>query len=435
MVSGRREVGALTHHLISFIGAGDYELAHYRFPDWSTAEEARFFGAALLQYLRHQVANSSGRHGVDRVVFIGTARSAFNALPEAFGLRSPALAGCVSSLRTAARDGDEGRLRPLLAELAGPLAAHVGLPCELRVLPDASSSESQIDAVAVIVEGILERDRVTLDVTHGLRHLPMLALTAALLLRHARKAEIAGIWYGALDLRQGREAAPAVDLAGLLEVANWVSAFAIYEHSGDFGPFAECLSDPQMTQATEKLREASFLERAARLVMLPDAIDAFTKAAPSPWPGMAGLFENSIRKRLEDVAGIDLYRRQRQLTYLNIRTGDPIRAAVYAYEALITFAALRKRWNPRDPGRREQISGLLRTNRSSQQLASELGNGRDWAQTANAIRRLRNAVAHADEAGLSEGELLWEMLTNRATFSERMTAYVELILPKNPNSP
>jgi len=420
----------MTHHLISFIGAGNYELAHYRFPDWSTADEARFFGAALVLYLQHQAAKSSSQHGVDRVVFIGTARSAFDALPEALGLRSPALAGLENSLRKAAREGDEQRLRPLLAELGEPLAEHVGLPCDLRVLPNADLPESQIAAVAVIVEGIAERDRVTLDVTHGLRHLPMLALTAALVLRHARKAEIAGIWYGALDLRRGREAAPAVDLAGLLEVANWISAFAIYEHSGDFGPFAARLAKAGMTNAASKLRAASFLERAARLESLPATIDTFTRAAPSPWPGMAGLFEAPLRVRLKGLAAADLYRRQRRVAIINIRAGDPLRATAYAYEALVTLVASSIGRNPRNQSCRKQTSDEMACDKKLAALARDLGKDGTWSMAVTRLRLLRNAVVHSDESKIQRWKTMRAALSSRKDFRHTMGEQIEILLPK-----
>ena len=79
-------------------------------------------------------------------------------------------------------------------------------------------------------------DRVDLDVTHGFRHLPMLAILAALHLRSVRGAEIGGIWYGAYDPDSG--AAPVHDLAGLLHIADWLQALHTYDKDGDYGAFA-----------------------------------------------------------------------------------------------------------------------------------------------------------------------------------------------------
>jgi hypothetical protein len=65
----------------------------------------------------------------------------------------------------------------------------------------------------------------------------MLALLAALYLRRVRGARVGRIWYGAFDPDSGD--VPVHDLSGLLNIADWLEALAVYDRCGDYGVFGE----------------------------------------------------------------------------------------------------------------------------------------------------------------------------------------------------
>ncbi len=418
----------MTHHLVSFIGkSADYREMHYRFSGWTTDHQYKLFGLALVSFFRR--SGSEETPPIDRVVFVGTAGSSFDTLSALVGCPPDGVATVNQNLR---RAGQSGRLEVVQCHanhLAPHLSEVLGLPCALRVIPDAAAQETQIEAVKLIAAGIEPDDLVTLDVTHGLRHLPMLALTTALLLRHARKAKVAGIWYGAKDLVGPREPAPAVDLAGLLEVANWVSAFAIFEHSRDFGPFADRLEAAGMAEhAVELLREASFLERATRLESLQQALAKFDFAAGTGWPGLAGLFERPVKGRLSEVSDSDLYAQQRSLALLNAKAGDPLRAVLFAYEALVTLLALRERSDPRRHDIRERINKSLS---EPSTLAREISKDHNWINSVILLKDLRNKLAHADQLLFGKrGGKVSDRLHSHAKFSNEIRRLIGTLLPK-----
>ncbi|TVQ93803.1 MAG: TIGR02221 family CRISPR-associated protein [Chromatiaceae bacterium] len=123
----------------------------------------------------------------------------------------------------------------------------------LERIPYARDSAEQVELLRIMAAHVEADDRVDLDVTHGFRHLPMLAILAALHLGSVRRARIGGIWYGAFDPGSGE--APVHDLAGLLHIADWLQALHRYDKDGDYGAFAHLLGP-----AGALLEDAAFFE-------------------------------------------------------------------------------------------------------------------------------------------------------------------------------
>jgi len=69
-----------------------------------------------------------------------------------------------------------------------------------------------------------------LDLTHGFRHLPMLAYAGALYLAALRpEVKVVGCWHGMLDNGQGR----FINLLPLVELPEWLNALRLLEERGD----------------------------------------------------------------------------------------------------------------------------------------------------------------------------------------------------------
>ena len=107
-------------------------------------------------------------------------------------------------------------------------------------------------------------EQVSLDLTHGLRHLPMLGLLSAMYLQIAKKVTIEGIYYGAFDLipkSDINQFAPVLRLDGLLKIADWINALQGLDKTGDIAPFSELLQREGLNSETAGLlKKAAFFE-------------------------------------------------------------------------------------------------------------------------------------------------------------------------------
>lgn len=103
-----------------------------------------------------------------------------------------------------------------------------------------------------ILQGLLDAvdgaDRVTLDLTHGFRHLPMLDLLCVLFLEQACGIRVEAIYFGALEMTGGG-VTPMLRVDGLLHMARWLQAHT-YDKDGDYGVFRPLFEAEGRAQAT-----------------------------------------------------------------------------------------------------------------------------------------------------------------------------------------
>jgi CRISPR-associated DxTHG motif protein len=97
-------------------------------------------------------------------------------------------------------------------------------------IPNGDSTEeiaNIIDQVAVLIE---PGARLTIDITHGLRHVPIVMYALALYLSSLREVAIAGAWYGKLETSLPTK--PLINLKPLLELPRWFHAVEIFRETG-----------------------------------------------------------------------------------------------------------------------------------------------------------------------------------------------------------
>jgi CRISPR-associated Csx2 family protein len=163
--------------LITFLGkgqqgAGGYRKARYVFPDGSQKETA-YFGLAAAESCQAQT-----------VRILGTSGSMWDVLLLEQGDTSchetqwDELAAAVS------RDA----VSQIQLSAVENLLNRQGAQCfQLRLIPYGFDDREQIDILRALTEGIDSRQNIILDITHGLRHLPMLGLLSAFYRRRTRR--------------------------------------------------------------------------------------------------------------------------------------------------------------------------------------------------------------------------------------------------------
>ena len=92
----------------------------------------------------------------------------------------------------------------------------------------------------VYADAVNNEDEIVLDITHGFRSLPVLALPAIAYLRQVKNVEFKHILYGAFEAKDGgKNETPIFDLTPFVSLLDWTNAVNVFQHSGDARPLAK----------------------------------------------------------------------------------------------------------------------------------------------------------------------------------------------------
>lgn len=366
--------------LVSFLGRArqdpktGYKEATYRFPDGEQRITA-FFGLALREVL-----------SPERLVLLGTSGSMWDVLVEhlaTVGQDEDLRLRLIEAATTNAVNGH------LLAQVTPLVERALGLPCTLCLIDYGRDAEGQKRILAAIA-GSVPEGKVSLDLTHGFRHLTALGLLSAFFLERVIRLEIAGLYYGALEMTEAG-ITPVVRLDGLMAVQRWIDALDRYDQSGDYGVFTPLLiADGVPEDKARCLQEAAFHERNFNLADAARKIGTFLPELARGLAGMSELFRDRLARRLEWARSGTLSAHQRQLAHLYLERRDFVRAAVLGWESVITRECETHDLDRDDfakGGGRDQAEWALRTRLEA--------NGEDWKTSPyNRLKALRNSLAH-----------------------------------------
>ena len=175
----------MSQTLISFLGRvpkteNGYRPTTYTFnsePDEPTA----FIGWTLHRRLKP-----------DRLVILGTTGSMWDHLFE----KDFVLGEEAENERLLLQEATEKKevTTTLLKSLTPLLEKRLRCEIQLLIIPYCRTENEQLELLRIMAAAVNTGDLVHLDVTHGFRHLPMIALLSALHLRKVRNADIRGIW-------------------------------------------------------------------------------------------------------------------------------------------------------------------------------------------------------------------------------------------------
>lgn len=362
---------------ISFLGRvakgrEGYARARYLFAG-DRVVEAAFFGFALAECLRPA-----------RLAVLGTGGSMWHTLLEIAG-------ACGSDAAARARLAEaceEGRTQPAdLEQPARLLAGRLGCEVRLGLIPYGRTQEEQMRILEAVADQVVEGEDVALDVTHGLRHLPMLGLLSALLLRAVRGARVRGVYYGALDMTEAG-LTPVLELSGLLAVADWAQALARLEAGGDYGALARELAPVGLNaEVAEALSKAAFYEQVCRYGQAVNQLNRARSGLKRGLEGPARLFAGTLMRELDRVKAATPAWRQYLLARSAFERGDYLRAVTLLQEAVL--AAFSQAGRPlRGWYRRAALAKAIREG-----AFGPPGLGEVFAR----LTSLRNALVHADQ--------------------------------------
>lgn len=352
--------------LISFLGKGrasnqtGYRTARYRF-DAGFARETPFFGLALVDYLKPE-----------RLILVGTRGSMWDVFFDA-GANDGDAAELIEAVEAERVDS------AMLDAFEARFSERLGIPVTCLLIPYARDTAEQTAVLGQLAGTLSRNESVWLDVTHGFRHLPMLALVAARYLTHVVGVRVEELYYGALEMTPPGGDTPVLRLSGLMTMLDWVEALSTYEHSGDYGVFAELLAADGLDKSCAGLlARAAFFERTGNPVKAREALGSVFASIENHAGPMGGLFRKALTDRVRWFRQATRAKWEHSLGTAYLERGDYLRAATYLYEAFVSRAVETAHADPNDFEQRKSAYNAART---SQPQVKQL-------------EYLRNAMAH-----------------------------------------
>lgn len=365
--------------LISFLGRvpksekDGYRKTRYQFDDHSQTEAVSFIGWSLIERLKPE-----------SVVILGTSGSMWDHLLSSMSKEFDEELHVELLEQVEAKNVDQTQLNKFEAAFE----QHLGIPCRLVIIPYGKNMDEQIQIMEIIAEQVDENQSVSLDVTHGFRHLPMLGLISAQYLQRLKKAKIIGIYYGMYDadLKHGE----VYDLKGLLQLNNWVFALSQFDKDGDYGVFTAPLQqDGFAEQGINALKQAAYFERVFNVSKARQQLSTFKKVLGDELPGAGKLFTQALKDRVEWSNANNLQAHQRKLAHFYLDNHDFVRAAVFGVEAFITSLML--------PDEKEYFHDD-RYNAETAFIKDYTRGDSRKVGTYKDLKKIRNSLAHGSEA-------------------------------------
>ena len=274
--------------LISLIGKSKadpqtgYRKAHYSFePNFSRT--VSFFGLALLDYAKPE-----------RLILAGTAGSMWDVFFEHQQTDDETALALMDAVEK------EAVTAQMLAIHEQRLSEKLGIPVQCLLISYARNEAEQTTILTDLADHLAPGEKIILDVTHGFRHLPMLALVAARYLARVRGVQVQEVYYGALEMTDpATQQTPVLRLSAMLHMLDWVDALAVYEHSGNYGIFAPLLQQDGMpAERANLLAQAAYFERSGNPVQAKQSLSgAHNHVRNHPGP-LGQLFKTTLTEHI-----------------------------------------------------------------------------------------------------------------------------------------
>ena len=305
-------------------------------------------------------------------------------------------------------------------------------PCQVRALVGCSGFDGtclnsalsrfdereQLQLLKIMADEVEYKDRVHIDVTHGFRHLPMVALTSALHLQSVKDASVSGLWYSVF---QGSQVpAKAVKLNGLLAIADSVRAVAMFDKDGDYTSLSKLFenNEPVGSNLSQLLKTAAFYENTLNFRDAKAQIQKLNSAISRHRNSLSielQLIIPEIERRISWAESTEIVDRMAKVVRRSLNNGDYLRAALVLFEAIITSAC--------------EDRGLDASNFDSRkkvqlELEEHLSETRSTALPYYLeLRSIRNSLAHGNEAPSSN---VARIFGNSAALSNSLTETLNL---------
>ena len=352
--------------LISLLGKSKldaqtgYRTAKYRFSD-GTTREVPFFGLGLMDCIKPA-----------KLILAGTSGSMWDVFFDHQKTGDEALLPLIDAVASESVTPD------MLAVHEQRLSEKFGIPVQCILISYARDASEQAAVLTRLAEAVQPGENIVLDITHGFRHLPMLALVAARYLTHVRRVSVKDVYYGALEMTQDGQT-PVLNLGGMLQMLDWVEALAVYDKSSDYGVFSGLLqADGMQPTRAQMLAQAAYFERSNNPVQARQNLMGAFNPVQAHQGTLGRLFSEPLARNIEWIRHGDRADWELALADRCLARKDYLRAAIYLFEGLVSHAV------------RQQGDNITRFD--DREAARKLA--QQDLPDAKRLARLRNALAH-----------------------------------------
>ncbi|MCB1975239.1 MAG: TIGR02221 family CRISPR-associated protein [Burkholderiaceae bacterium] len=353
--------------LISFLGKSasnaqtGYRTANYVFEP-GFEREVPFFGMALLEYLKPQ-----------KLILAGTAGSMWDVF---FDHQHTDDDGLLALMEAVPRQAVTPEMLTIHEQR---LTEKLGIPVQCLLISYARDEAEQTAILTDLAGAISKGERIVLDVTHGFRHLPMLALVAARYLQHVRGVQVQEVYYGAAEMTDpSSKQTPVLRLGAMLHMLDWVEALAVYENSGNYGVFAPLLQqDGMQADRAHMLAQAAYFERSSNPVQAKQNLSGAHAHVREHQGPMGNLFRDTLTEHIGWFRHGSRADWELALADRYLARQDYLRTITYLCEAYISRAT-------------EKFGGNVNQFEDREEAFKEADKNQDvWL-----LKHLRNAMTH-----------------------------------------
>lgn len=384
--------------LITILGkarqGGDYASTRYDFGDGEPCE-TKYFGLALQQHLQS-----------DTLIVLGTSGSMWDNLFTSLGLADSHPDAMLALIDAAENDAVTDTQ---LAPLAQAASVTLGKTVICETIPYGRNEAEQIAIISQILGYFAKGDKSILDITHGLRHLPLLIEHIANLLPTLKHVDIENIYYGAYELIHEHKT-PVLPLVGLQKVSNWQNALAAYDHSGNIAVFAPILTAIGVGTNTVKLLEnAAYAEQTHRFRQSKKLVENFlAELKKEPESELLNLIRPTLADRLNWIKN-PLHRFT--LAEQALAHKDYLRAALYGFEAFYDRVLEHQHYDESHDyeTRKQTFDAYLTRVRDNYKSGAGAANNQKIYTAYGKLRDIRNALAHGSDPNAANEKYLAEI--------------------------
>ncbi len=392
------------HILVTLLGDpklkedGSYPETIYQFEDGNEAESS-YIGLVLKKTLKP-----------NKIVILGTTGSTWHSFIDYCFRKNPLIekSNYRDLLSKLTSDYKQDCVSQVDLDIASEiLSKYDQTDCQymLTLVPYGRNQAEQTETLSIMMRNFEPHDEATIDVTYGLRHLPMLMQQSALLLQSIKNVKVHNIFYGAFHLAKNNKT-PIMTLDGILEIDRWTKALHRYEQDGDYTAFQEPLKSEKINStAINALKEAAYYERTFNLTEAGKKLSIVKQHLPNQFDGIGGFFTERFKEHIAWSNTLTLKQRQSELAHFYLDNGDFVRAAIFAVESFITSLLKREEFNRQQNFRTRNTAAKEFKSAYENHHRSERGDVVLFPSFEK-LSRIRNALAHGTEPSTDIADLM-----------------------------
>jgi CRISPR-associated DxTHG motif protein len=315
------------------------------------------------------------------------------------------------------------------------IAEHIDLTP--LTIPTGNDEAEWWTVFQTIVDAIPHQAQLTIDVTHGFRSQPLIALSIAVYLQAATDVRVERIVYG--SYRGAHKEAPILDLTPFLQLIEWSVAARQFLRNGSADQLARLLTDIQAeayrSDAEVKPQYASGAANQLRLLTEALAVVRPQEVAERRSGPLAEVLQNvqedaqripqlrpltvllqQIKERIAPMEAPSLFDErgfsaQAEMMRFIVQTGQLQQAITLAREAMVSFQAVQMGRSPqpipksdhRESGRDVAATRLNQLAKTAQEGKKKLGAKEQqitdlWAKLGECRNDINHAGMNADPA-------------------------------------